>query len=76
MAATVAHCQRLALRLSSLKRDQPEQLPPGVLDDLRRKNPVDPVTKRGRTQHYYWLIEDVGNRRSKIASVLSDDSAS
>jgi hypothetical protein len=38
-----------------------EQLPPGVLDDLKRKNPVDPISKRRKRKHYYWLTEDVGN---------------
>ncbi|MFY9895241.1 MAG: P63C domain-containing protein [Xanthobacteraceae bacterium] len=38
-----------------------EQLPPGVLEDLRRKNPVDPITRRRKRKHYYWLTEDVGN---------------
>jgi hypothetical protein len=38
-----------------------EQLPPGVLDDLRRKNPVDPVTKRRKRKHFQFLTEDVGN---------------
>lgn len=35
-----------------------EQLPPGVLDDIRRKNPVDPITKRRKRKHYYYLTED------------------
>jgi hypothetical protein len=38
-----------------------EHLPPGVLEELRRKNPVDPVTKRRKRKHYYYLTEDVGN---------------
>lgn len=38
-----------------------DQLPPGVADELRRKNPVDPVTKRRKKKHYYFLTEDVGN---------------
>ncbi len=38
-----------------------EQLPPGVLEDLKLKNPVDPDTKRRKRKHYYWLTEDVGN---------------
>lgn len=38
-----------------------EQLPPGVLDDLRRKNPTDPVTKRRKRKHFQFLTEDVGN---------------
>ena len=38
-----------------------EQLPPGVLDDLRRKNPVDPVTKRRKRKHFQFLTDDVGD---------------
>lgn len=38
-----------------------EQLPPGVFDDLRRKNPVDPVTKRRKRKHFQFLTEDVGD---------------
>jgi hypothetical protein len=38
-----------------------EQLPPGVLDELRRKNPIDPVTKRRKRKHFQFLTEDVGN---------------
>jgi P63C domain len=38
-----------------------EQLPPGVLDELRRKNPTDPVTKRRKRKHFQFLTEDVGN---------------
>jgi hypothetical protein len=38
-----------------------EQLPPGVFDDLRRKNPVDPVTKRRKRKHFQFLTDDVGN---------------
>jgi P63C domain len=37
-----------------------EQLPPGVLEDLRNKNPVDPVTKRRKRKHFQHLTEDVG----------------
>jgi hypothetical protein len=50
-----------------------EQLPPGVLEDLRRKNPVDPATKRRKRKHYYWLTEDVGNPHvdRQIASVIT-----
>lgn len=38
-----------------------EQLPPGVLVDLRRKNPIDPTTKRRKRKHFQFLTEDVGN---------------
>jgi hypothetical protein len=38
-----------------------EQLPPGVLEGLRKKNPIDPVTKRRKRKHFQFLTEDVGN---------------
>ena len=38
-----------------------EQLPPGVLEDLRKKNPVDTVTKRRKRKHFQHLTEDVGD---------------
>jgi len=38
-----------------------EPLPPGVLEELRRKNPVDPVTKRRKKKHFQYLTEDVGH---------------
>jgi hypothetical protein len=39
-----------------------EQLPPGVLEGLRRKNPTDPVTKRRKRKHFQFLTEDIGNQ--------------
>jgi hypothetical protein len=38
-----------------------ERLPAGVLDELRRKNPVDPETGRRKHRHHQHLSEDVGN---------------
>ena len=38
-----------------------EKLPEGVLDDLRRKNPVSPKTKRRKHKFFQFLTEDVGN---------------
>lgn len=38
-----------------------EQLPPGVLDELRRKNPKSPATGRRRTTHHQHLTEEVGH---------------
>jgi hypothetical protein len=38
-----------------------EQLPPGVLDGLRLKNPVNPLTKRRKRKHFQLLTEDVGD---------------
>jgi hypothetical protein len=38
-----------------------KQLPEGVLDELRSKNPRDPVRKRRRYTHHRFLTEEVGN---------------
>jgi hypothetical protein len=38
-----------------------EPLPPGVFEELRRKNPVDPMTKRRKRKHFQLLTEDVGD---------------
>ena len=38
-----------------------EQLPPGVLEELRQKNPVNPSTKRRSRTHHQHLTEDVGH---------------
>ncbi len=38
-----------------------KQLPEGVLDELRRKNPRDPETGRRRQLHYRFLTEDIGD---------------
>lgn len=38
-----------------------KQLPDGVLDELRTKNPVLPSTGRRKTQHYKYLTEDIGD---------------
>ncbi|MDG4909998.1 P63C domain-containing protein [Mesorhizobium sp. WSM4898] len=38
-----------------------EKLPPGVLPQLRRKNPTDATTKRRKHKHFQFLTEDVGN---------------
>jgi len=38
-----------------------EALPTGVLDELRRKNPVDPRTGRRRNKHHQYLTQDVGH---------------
>jgi hypothetical protein len=38
-----------------------KQLPPGVLDELRQKNPVDPTSKRRRRAHHQLLTEDIGH---------------
>lgn len=38
-----------------------DRLPDGVVDELRRQNPVDPITKRRRLKHHQLLTEDIGN---------------
>jgi hypothetical protein len=38
-----------------------DRLPPGVVDELRAKNPVDPTTKRRKRKHHQFLTEDVGH---------------
>ncbi|ADP70680.1 Domain of unknown function P63C [Rhodomicrobium vannielii ATCC 17100] len=38
-----------------------KQLPEGVLDELRRKNPRAPETGRRRQLHYRFLTEDIGD---------------
>ena len=38
-----------------------EKLPPGVLEELQAKNPVDPDTGRRRRKHHQFLTEDIGN---------------
>jgi hypothetical protein len=38
-----------------------EKLPPGVLEELRRRNPTDPKTKRRKHKHHQLLTEDTGH---------------
>jgi hypothetical protein len=38
-----------------------EKLPPGVLPELRRKNPSNPATKRRRHKHHQFLTNEIGN---------------
>lgn len=38
-----------------------ERLAPGVLEELKRKNPVIPKTKRRRHKHHQWLTPDLGH---------------
>jgi hypothetical protein len=49
-----------------------ERLAPGVLDELRRKNPKLPSGNR-RHKHFQWLTEDVGDPRLRehLASVIT-----
>lgn len=37
-----------------------EKLPPGVLENLRERNPTDPSTKRRKWKHHQFLSEDLG----------------
>jgi hypothetical protein len=50
-----------------------EKLPPGVLNELRKKNPVNPSTKRRSRKHHQFLTEDIGNPhlRSHLAAVVA-----
>jgi hypothetical protein len=57
-----------------------EQLPDGVLKELKRKNPVNPKTKRRKTHHHRILTEEIGHPHleKQIVSVttllrISDD---
>lgn len=38
-----------------------DRLPPGVLEELRHRNPVDAETKRRRYKHHQFLTEEIGN---------------
>lgn len=38
-----------------------DKLPPGVLPELRRRNPANPSTKRRRHKHHQLLTNDIGN---------------
>lgn len=50
-----------------------EKLPPGVLPQLRRKNPTDAATKRRKHKHFQFLTEDIGNvhLEKQIAAVTT-----
>tara|TARA_Y100000310_G_scaffold340619_2_gene437085 strand:- start:267 stop:1046 length:780 start_codon:yes stop_codon:yes gene_type:complete len=49
-----------------------ERLAPGVLNELRRKNPVSPKGHR-KARHHQWLTEDIGHPRLRehIAAVIA-----
>ena len=38
-----------------------DKLPPGVLPELRRRNPTNPSTKRRKHKHHQFLTDDIGN---------------
>ena len=50
-----------------------QRIAPGVLDELRKKNPVIPQTGRRRTLHHQWFTEDYGHPKLKehIAAVTA-----
>lgn len=50
-----------------------EQLPEGVLDELKQRNPVDPETKRRRHTHHRLLTTDIGHSHleKQIVSVTT-----
>lgn len=50
-----------------------DKLPPGVLPQLRRKNPTDAVTKRRKHKHFQFLTDQVGNvhLEKQIAAVTT-----
>lgn len=38
-----------------------DKLPPGIASELRRLNPVDPVTGRRKRKHHQLLTDDIGH---------------
>jgi len=50
-----------------------DQMPPGIADELRKKNPTDPVTKRRKKKHFSLLTEDIGEPHldRQLASVIT-----
>jgi len=50
-----------------------DTLPPGVPDELRRRNPVDPVTRRRKKKHFQLLTDDPGETHvdRQIAAVTT-----
>jgi hypothetical protein len=50
-----------------------EKLPPGVLPQLRLKNPTDSLTKRRKRKHFQFLTDEVGNvhLEKQIAAVTT-----
>jgi len=38
-----------------------EQMPPGVIEELRAKNPIDSQTKRRKSTHHQHLTDDIGH---------------
>lgn len=50
-----------------------DQMPPGIADALRKKNPTDPVTKRRKRKHFSLLTEEIGEPHldRQLASVIT-----
>ena len=50
-----------------------DRLAPGVLDELRQLNPVQPKTKARRYRHHQWFTPDLGHPklREHLAAVLA-----
>ena len=42
-----------------------DRLAPGVLNELRKANPVDPSTKRRKSRHHQWFTTDLGHPKLK-----------
>ncbi len=50
-----------------------EKLPPGVIDELRERNPVNPTKKRRQWCHHQFLSEDIGqpDLRNHLLQVIA-----
>ena len=50
-----------------------KRLAPGVLDELRKRNPVQPETKARRHRHHQWFTPDIGHPRLRehLAAVIA-----
>ena len=50
-----------------------DRLAPGVLEELKRINPVDPDTNRRKTHHHRWFTPELGHPklREHISGVLA-----
>ncbi|GAA5264361.1 hypothetical protein ACOSOMT5_P0784 [Acidiphilium sp. MT5] len=50
-----------------------DTMPPGVADEIRRRNPIDPVTKRRKKKNFQLLTDDPGDVHidRQIASVTT-----
>lgn len=50
-----------------------DQMPPGIAEELRKKNPTDPVTKRRKKKHFSLLTEEIGEPHldRQLAAVIT-----